>query len=303
MLTSNNSLVIKILKVSCFLLFFGRAWQFLFWDAPLRALLWDQELLEGLITSIFSISWEEYVTSSTVDGFIQGAIKITGAFYLCMAILSLLIKSQIKIGKYLLLLASGSFAFLAFLYCKEKFFHIGQFFEYSIQILTPILLLIAIYYPEELVKNRIQLSVKIAIALTFICHGLYAYGFYSRPGVFIDMTIGSLKISENSAHQLMYAAGILDFIAAVGIFLKRNSLVFIIYCVIWGTLTALARTWGNLNFDSNQLAIIHQYLPQTLYRLPHGLIPMILLVMHYPKLFSATGKFEFLVSKKAKTIG
>ncbi|MEL6558132.1 MAG: hypothetical protein AAFQ94_08105 [Bacteroidota bacterium] len=302
MLTSNDRLIIKILKISCFVLFFGRAWQFLFWDAPLRALLWDQELLEGLITTVFDINWEEYVTSSTVDLLIQGVIKATGVFYLLMAIFSLFIKDQIKIGKHLLMIASASFAFLAFLYCKEKFFHIGQFFEYSIQILTPTLLLIAIYYPAELAKNRFQLSIKIAIALTFICHGLYAYGFYPRPGVFIDMTIGSLKISENSAHELMYVAGILDFIAAAGIFLKRNSLIFITYCVVWGTVTALARTWGNLNFDSNQLAIIHQYLPQTLYRLPHGLIPLVLLIIHYPRLFSAKGKFENLVSEKAKTI-
>lgn len=268
----------NLLKISCFLLFIGRAWQFLFRDAPLRALLWDEELMEGLITSVFNITWQEYVTSPATDLLIQSAIRTTGLFFLLMAGVVLFLQPKFKPGKILLIVSSFILLFLAFLYCKEKFYHHGQFFEYSIQFSLPIFLLVATYFRDRISKVQFTLYLKIAIALTFVSHGLYAIGFYPRPGVFVDMTINSIGVSEPVAHQLLFVAGILDFVAAVGLFMPKIAKPFIIYCVIWGLLTALARTWANLQADYFSFEILSQYLPQTLYRLPHGLLPAVLLL-------------------------
>ncbi|MGB3464661.1 MAG: hypothetical protein WBA74_05315 [Cyclobacteriaceae bacterium] len=278
MKTPNHKNLDNLLKISCFLLFLGRAWQFLFWDAPLRALLWDEDLMEKIVVNVFNVTWYDYVTNEKADMIIQGAIQTTGLFYLCMAIVSLFIHSNFRFGKALLGISSLSLLFLAFLYCKEKFYHHGQFFEYAIQFSLPVFLLIITYYRKQVAKANFILFIKIAVALTFVSHGLYAIGFYPRPGIFIDMTINSLGVTEPVAHQILLIAGILDFIAAIGLFLNRIAKPFIIYCIVWGLLTAVARTWANIQIDFPDLAILSQYLPQTLYRLPHGLLPVALLI-------------------------
>lgn len=280
----NSKLILSILRLSCFLLFFGRAWQHLFWDAPFRALFWDEGLMEGFITGLLGISWQEYATSPTTDSNIQLLIRLFGLFYLTMAVLVLFIQEKHKFGKPLLWISAVCLSFLAFLYCKEKFFHIGQFFEYASQVLCPILLSFALYNKTFFTSNGFIRLAKIAVALTFIAHGMYAIGYYPRPGVFVDMTISSLGVSEDTAHIILRIAGILDFVAGIGLFWKNNSFYFIFYCVIWGFLTAFARTWANVQMGPLFFDLLHQYLPQTIYRMPHALLPLIVLILDYPSL-------------------
>jgi len=184
-----------------------------------------------------------------------------------MAIISFRLTEKFRMGRALLVLSSLSLSFLAILYCKEKFYHVGQFFEYAIQILTPLFLLLTIYYPDKVFSKKFSIGIKLAIASTFIAHGMYAIGYYPRLGVFVDMTINSIGVSESIAHLILKIAGILDIVAAVSLFLNRYSQVFILYCVVWGLLTAIARSWANINPDPLNWSLFHQYLPQTLYRL------------------------------------
>lgn len=288
-MTPNNRLLLQLLKITCFALFLGRAWQHLFWDAPIRTLLWDESLMSGVITGLFGIPWKDYATSMSTDAIIQGIIRGFGIFYLLMAVLVLMVHTKLKFAKPLLYLSSILLAFLAFLYCKEKFFHFAQFFEYTIQVISPILLANVIFNPERLSSRNLVFVFKTSIALTFAAHGMYAIGYYPRPGVFVDMTINILGISEPMAHNFLGAAGILDFAAAVMIFIPRLSFWGIAYCVIWGFLTAFARTWANLDLGPSTVNLLHQFLPQTVYRLPHGLLPLALLVWQFelPKLFKS----------------
>ena len=75
--------------ICVFFLFLVRAWQGLFWDLPLRAFFWDQNLLEGVVTTLTKDSWQNYVTNKSIniDAFINRLGAFTGFFWLCCAIL------------------------------------------------------------------------------------------------------------------------------------------------------------------------------------------------------------------------
>ncbi len=265
-------LVHSILRVATFTLFAGRAWQHLFWDAPFRTLLWDREIMEKLVLFLRGGTWQEYVTSAATDQFIQYTIVGFGIFYGFMALLTLFAGSR-QLAKFtpLYILASVVLVFLAFLYSKEKFFHAGQFFEYAIQFLLPLFFCFGLSHRIE--KKKLLLYMKIAIAFTFTAHGLYAIGYYPQPGVFVDMLLNIFSIDEATAKSILQVAGILDFIISITIFIPRLSIYSLIYAAIWGGLTALARTWANFYIDF-PLESLHQHLFETIYRLPHMLVPM-----------------------------
>lgn len=271
-----NRHLILVLRISVALVFIGRAYQHLFWDAPFRSLLWDQALLEGSIHSLFNVNWNDYATSPQVNYGIQLLIRGFGLFYLSLGLLAIFIKEKHKKLASLFLLGSLSLAFLAFLYCKEKFFHTGQFFEYSIQIAAPVLLYGALQ--NRMRKQTLLIIGMVATGLTFVCHGLYAIGYYPRPGKFVDMTINILHVKEVVAHQFLWMAGLLDFAAVGGMLIKVTRKWSVMYMAFWGLVTAIARLWSGL--DWNFLgATLHQNIADMLYRIPHGLIPLALVML------------------------
>ncbi|MBQ0732696.1 DoxX-like family protein [Aquimarina celericrescens] len=271
-----NSKALIILYISVFLIFFGRAWQHLFWDAPYRSFFWDEALLQPIVEGIFNISWKDYVTSSTTDNFIQGIIRANGMLYLIASICALSAKMlNTRWIRIPILFGGVSLVILAILLTKEKFYHGAQFFEHSIQFGLPFVLLYSFRNNSE---EKIILVLKILIAVTFISHGLYAFGFYPVPGKFVDMVIHIFGFTESTAIIFLYIAGILDFILAVLIFVPRITVYALWYAVIWGLLTALARIVANFYVDF-PLDSIHQNLYETLYRIPHGLAPFILLIL------------------------
>lgn len=268
---SNPDPVQTILRLATVLLFAGRAWQHLFWDAPFRALLWDQGIMEGIILSLRGGTWQEFVTSESTDRFIQTLMLVFGLFYSGMAMLSLFVSKGMKKLTWLYVLSSFFLAFLAFLYCKEKFYHLGQFFEYAIQILLPVLFIYTATGRIE--RSRLNIFLKASIALTFSAHGLYAIGFYPQPGVFIDMVIQVFNMSEPHVKSFLMVAGVLDFVISILIFIPRLSRYALMYAVAWGGLTALARTWAYFDIDF-VMQSLHQHLYQTIYRIPHMLVPL-----------------------------
>ncbi|GGX14202.1 hypothetical protein [Aquimarina muelleri] len=278
--SNSKKQLITILKLSTFLVFIGRAYQHIVWDAPYRAFLWDEGLLKGVVENIFGGTWNDYVTSLSAANTISFSIKTIGVFYLLCAIATLLIKPNMKkLGKLFLVGGSIGLFILAFLYSKEKFFHVGQFFEYTIQFLSPVLLYLILFTTVDF--KKIRLIALIAIALTFSCHGLYAIGYYPRPGNFIDMTLNSLPINEPSAHLLLKIAGILDFIIAIAIFVPRISYAALVYAFVWGGLTAIARLTGHfyMDFLGNTF---NQWTWEMFIRLPHALIPLFVMVADRP---------------------
>lgn len=274
-----NKWVEILLRLSTFAVFLGRAWQHLFWDAPFRALLWDQELLSPVINLLTPWTWTDYVTSLYSDFLIDCLIQSSGLYYLVCAIASLVLKRESKY-KWILIVGAFNLFFLSFLYFIDSGFRVGQIIEYSSHTLSPLIL----YF---FLKGRFQLvswSILWAISLTFLGHGLYAIGYYPVPGKFIDMTIRILHISEPSALHLLFFAGILDMIVAIGVFISHSARlrqIIFLWAIIWGALTALARVWDKMD---GSLLSLHSSLYESVYRVPHFIIPLLGLIIftHMP---------------------
>ncbi|MBW1295913.1 DoxX-like family protein [Aquimarina litoralis] len=266
-----------LLKACVFLIFIGRAYQHLFWDAPYRTFFWDESTLKPIVEGLFNVPWQEYVTSIHTDDMIQTGIKINGILYSLAAISSLLInKNNLKWSRIPIIIGGISLVILTLLMTKEKFYHVAQFFEHSIQFGLPFVLLY--FYSQKFHLKRFVTTLKILIAFTFFSHGLYAFGFYPVPGKFVDMVIQILGFSEENAITFLYIAGILDFIIAVFIFVPRLQKYSLWYAFTWGLLTAFARIVANFYWDF-PLQSVHQYIHEVLYRLPHGLTPLLVLML------------------------
>jgi hypothetical protein len=270
----NFQRLILIVQIATVFLFLGRSWQHLFWDAPFRTLLWDEAWMKGIVETVFNTSWKNYITSNDIDFKIQTFIKGLGWFYLLCALMAVFIQKWKKVSGVFMILGAASLVFLAALYCKERFFSVGQFFEFSIQFSTPVLLYLMVKKGEF--NERIVLFLKIIIALTFVCHGLYAINYYPRPGLFTEMTINILGISETGAEHFLKLAGVFDFIIGIGIFLPfRFSKYILIYAILWGFMTTIARVWANVYLDFFWESL-HQWWFEAAYRVPHFLIPLTL---------------------------
>ncbi|MDD7887797.1 DoxX-like family protein [Flavivirga sp. 57AJ16] len=275
-LKRNNKLHVTsltILKLSVFFVFLGRAYQHLFWDAPFRAFFWDEQLLKVFVESILKITWDDYVTSVSVDNLIQGLTFFFGAVYAVAAIIALIFRYNNRAHKVILLIGSMGLFILAYLLMKEQFYRFSQFFEYSLQFSIPVLL---VYYKRSFVKKYLDLILKILIAVVFVAHALYAIGYYPVSGHFLDMTISITGFSEEVAKTFLLIAGVLDILVAILIFFPRVVKYVLIYAMVWGLLTSFARIVSGFYFDFFWESI-HSSLYQVIYRLPHGLIPLMVL--------------------------
>lgn len=257
-------------------LFLGRAYQGIFFDLPLRAFFWDESLLSGIVTTLTGDSWHRYVTNQSVDsnGMVNTIGWSLGIFWLLCAVLVVLFKQQRAWMRWVFYIASGSLACLALLYWKEKFMAVGQLFEYASQVSAPVILVYVVLNGAN--SPRFRLALKAVVATTFVCHGLYAVGYYPQPGLWIQWCTDTFHLStDGEAQTFLKVMGILDFVAAALLFFRPTFAPAVWYCIIWGFMTALARVWSNfyLEFPWNSL---HHWSYQTLVRLVHGGLPLLL---------------------------
>lgn len=262
------------LKLLVFFLFFGRAWQSLFLEIPLRELLWDEKLMTGIVNA-FGYSWDYYVRNS--DAAITHWQMVMGGIWALAALLTLFLE---RLPRWLLLvywLATGLLVFLSVLYGKEMFWAWGQFWEYSLQMSAPIFLHFAFKKGDTNTPN-LRFWLQISIGITFFSHGLYAYGYYPQPVAWVDWCINVFFMSEPVARKFLIIIGILDFAKLFLIFIPLRWLQWtaLWYCVFWGFITALARLVANFYGDMMLEHTIYYYLPEMLFRLVHGGIPLLL---------------------------
>ncbi len=266
-----QNLLKTLLQISTAAVFFGRAYQHLYWDAPFRTLLWDEQIMSGIVQLWSSLSWEAYINSLAVDDFINQVINGFGWFYVLCGIITLGMKWMPRMLQRFVLLGGAGLIFLALLLWKEKFYSVGQFFEYSLQFSVPFFF----YYitQREEISTKFIFWLKLATAVTFVCHGLYAVGYYPQPGTFMEMTVEITGWSDDIASAFLKVMGVLDFLVAILIFIPRTARPALFYMVIWGFLTALARIWTNFDFGN-----IGEHLHQTafafVYRIGHFLVPL-----------------------------
>lgn len=264
----------KLLKISVILVFLGRAWQFIFWDAPFRTFFWNESLLKPFVENIIGVDWQTYANSPKLDVCIDKSILAFGILYLLSAIAVILYTKIQKIANYIIILGGIGLLILAYLLMSDRFYQFSQFFEYSIQFSIPF---IFVFYHKKCIEKHKILILKLLIAAVFIAHGLYAVGFYPVPGYFLGMVIDILGFTEQGARNFLLIVGILDFIGALLIFVPKVARYALIYLAIWGFLTSFARLVAGFSFDFFW-ELLHLNLYQTIYRLPHGILPIIVLL-------------------------
>lgn len=273
-----SPIAVCLLQTMVVLLFVGRAWQGFFWDLPLRTFFWDEALLGGLVTTLTGDTWQHYVTNVSLptDRLIDGFSVCLGVFWLICALGVPWGWRRPKLVVRMLCAGAFSLALLALLYAKDHYWQLAQLFEYASQVTAPLFL--AHLYQRRLNTLEFRWSLRGVIALTFVCHGLYAYGYYPQPGDWAVWTRNILGIeSDEQVHFFLHAMGVLDIVAVVMICLpwKILSAPALWYCIIWGALTALARLLGNFYSDAVFLSL-HQHGYEVLYRLVHGGLPLLL---------------------------
>jgi len=236
--------------------------------------------MEPLVQYITGMDWNTWLSSKRTFSFLKYFQQSIGLFFLLMAFF---VFSQIAIGEKrwskklalaLLFFSSVILLLFALLHTKDKFFHFGQFLEFTIQWSLPLLLF---YFLFHGLSKRLLFFFRIAIAATFIGHGLYALGYYPVPGHYVQMLISFFGCSEEAANNILTIAGMLDLVAAIGIFIPRMENYCLVYCVGWGFLTAFARLVTNVHFTFLGSGL-DQWLFEVLVRLGHGGLPLFVLL-------------------------
>lgn len=268
-----NKSLISWLRLTVFLMFLGRAWQHLSWSGPYSTLYYSERYFGKLIELITGMNRFEYVSSTAVSGFLSKVNIAFGIIFLLGAFSVLLVNKSKSYYKTIIKVAWGLLFVVAFGYFVEKNHTWGQFLEYTAQLTAPYLLLMSVKYK---MKKKFIFIAKLSIAVTFVCHGLYAYGYYPVPGAFVDMMIKGFGMNEPQAVYWLRIFGVVDFAFAVGIFIPFAARYFLLYGLIWGFLTAFARIYTQVNLDFLE-ATLGQYTFEFLVRTPHFIIPLVLL--------------------------
>ncbi len=264
------------LRIGSFLIFLGRAYQYLFWDAPFRVLLWDESLMTPILQSFIGISWHDFSLNTTIDQNIQCLIQANGVLFLLAAGATLCINRRNKPwARIPISLGIVSLLFLFLLLYKQHHFQLGMLMEHTVQLGVPVLLL---YFLQTQKKSSTLWLMKILIATTFVGHGLYAVGYYFVPNHFINLMVYSIGVNETTSKWILFVAGILDFVVAFAIFFPKLTRIFLLYAFVWGTLTAFARIVAGFDLDF-PLQTLHQEFYKVIYRLPHGLLPLWALII------------------------
>ncbi len=261
-----------LLVASSAAVFAGRGLQHLMWDAPYRELLWDSSLFRPLV-EFFDVSWTHYVKNLSFDEGIDLFGWCVGWMFLALALMSLgslrLHQNAKRVLFGALHLGGAWLGVLALLYFKSKGYQLGQLIEYAAQVASPFLLW------RVLSGQRVSENAwAVIVSFTFLGHGLYAIGYHPQPGDFVDMTLGILGVSEQGARAFLRMAGVFDLVVAAGVFVPSTRRPLLLAACSWGFITAFARVGAYLDFSLWQ-DTLRYCLPEMLYRLPHGLVPLV----------------------------
>lgn len=266
-----------ILKAASFCTLFGWAIIHLLWDTPYRGFFWSEQTLKPIIETLSPFTWTEYVTSAKTDAFIIAVGKFLGVLLLLASSVPVLPTKWASKMRHLLPLGSGILFLMYLLVFQENLYRWGNLFEHAAQIGIPVLTYL--YFFSKLSIEKLKLGLKILISLTFLGHGLYALGYYPVPGHFTDMVIEILRVPESTAKQLLFLAGAIDVLLVIFLWIPRLDIFAAAYCIFWGFVTTMARPVWFVLLNVNEPEGLAHWLMQALYRGPHLLAPLALLII------------------------
>ncbi len=277
----------KLLQISAIATFVGRGFQYFFRDVPLRVVLWDEEFLSPIL-AMFGIAWQSYTTNPQTEQNILFFQKSIGIVFFLAAIFVFFqekINNSLlkKTSKFIVIFGVLNLVFLAFCYSKDHFFHLGQFFEYAIQVGCCVAMLSPTLKGDGVMQIKLTTNfqfavslifcLKILCALTFSCHGLYAMNVYTTPVEYISMMMNGFALEEKMAKNALLYIGIVDIVVSILIFFpKKIASAALYYMAFWGFLTCIGRIYGYYH-EGLFLVVLEQYWFHALYRIGHFLVP------------------------------
>jgi hypothetical protein len=122
-------------------------------------------------------------------------------------------------------------------------------------------------------KMKIRSWMLVLLVITFAGHGLFALDVLPRPGYYVDMTSRAFMMDEEGSIRFLMWIGVLDLLVFPAVVFKRTRTIALVYMIIWGFLTALARpvyNWSSLFIEESILI----WVPEFLERAPHFLLPL-----------------------------
>jgi len=240
--------------------------------------LWSERLARPFL-AFLGIDWHTWVTDLSYDDAINTGVQVagwllfsTGVSLIVFPFVSPFLKQWLV--RPLVVMATCVLAILAFCYYLDHFLFVGQLFEYALLVSTPMLLFYSLQ--KKYNARTLFVAIKIATSLTFICHGLYAMGYYPQPGDWQQIAMNITNTTTAGARQLLSLFGYADFIA-VGLIWIPNRLIAQVgwwYLIVWGVLSAGARLIGTYQPDF-MATWLTQSLHNTVFRLCHGLVPLV----------------------------
>jgi hypothetical protein len=278
--------MLNLLRYTAVFMLVGRAYEHLRWIGPYRDFFfnpigfgkWYAQFIGRDLADIYKDPFYEQLVSSISSGI--------GIVFLLAAVV-LLFYERLSQWKWIVYLAIF-FLLTTFLgYFMAKHFKMwGMLLEHASQLMMPLLF---VYYARNCQRNFMYVAVW-SVALTFYCHGLFAIGYYPQPGKFVDMFIASTGWTEDFIRVLLKVLGWLDILMAAIIvlpFLPRTFFLFevnsfrlvfqgfVMYGVIWGGLTTLARLYAT--YTSGMFwHWADQYWFEFLVRWPHFVVPLVI---------------------------
>lgn len=270
----------RLLQLASLAVFVGHGWEHLLKGGPYRAFFLNDAIMKNIV-EVFGYTWIDILQNPFIDWSITQGGRVVGIFFILAAFVTCFVQQLPKWTNRIFLLG-GAFLLFFYAFCLflEKGYMWGLWLEYTAQFTTPIFLFVALYWSIQ--KPKMITALKFVIAITFICHGLFAMNYYPLPGHFVDMVIYGFGLTESTAKQVLFYAGLLDIVVAVLMFLPNQLVVYfaLIYTLIWGFLTSIARIVTT--FQSDLIgASINQYVPEFLFRFPHFLLPLIAMILMF----------------------
>ncbi len=262
------------------ILFWGYAWLAFAGRAPWHVFFWNEELLSSRLPGLLGTDWDSYVTGTQALQLMQGLSIFSGALLILAGFAAAGFSRFPKAGKTILVTSSIVLLTWAVLSAIDRIFFPVQFGEYALRWSFPLFLTAWWHSREHRGRSRMLFLLRLAIAVTFAAHGLYAMGVFPRPAQFVEMTMSILPISEPGAVRFLIAAGVLDWLAALCLFIPVRGIqaAGAAYMVAWGLLTTLARWAAHVHFNLPWWPeSLLSWTPEVMVRIPHFAGPLLLL--------------------------
>lgn len=240
----------------------ARGWLTWRGDSQIRGLVWNEDFWSGHI----GMSWSDFAKQS--DPWISNGLTVLGIGLMLLAIAPWL---RGKLAAGMLWAAFAVLLLDGFAQWFASDYDLGMGIEHSLQIGTPLILLFA-------GARRWDVVVRVLIALTFVGHGLYAFGLHPVPLIYQTMTMTLLGVGQETGLLVLKVMGVLDFLAAIALFVRPLRLVALGYMVLWGGATALARLVAHVGLERPSYGL-DPWIAEMLVRSSHWMIPLVLLLM------------------------